>query len=57
LGDPGVDGSIILKWICRKWDVGMDWIDQAQNKEGWWAVIDVVMSLRVQKNAGNLLTS
>ena len=21
LGDPGVDGRIILRWICRKWDV------------------------------------
>jgi hypothetical protein len=23
LGDPGVDGRIILRWIFRKWDVGM----------------------------------
>jgi hypothetical protein len=23
LGDPGVDGKIILKWIFRKWDVGI----------------------------------
>ena len=22
LGDPGVDGRIILRWICRKCDVG-----------------------------------
>ena len=22
--DQGVDGSIILKWIYRKWDGGMD---------------------------------
>jgi len=22
LADPGVDGSIILRWIFRKWDVG-----------------------------------
>ena len=21
LGDPGVDGRIILRWIFRKWDV------------------------------------
>jgi hypothetical protein len=23
LGDPGVDGRIILGWIFRKWDVGV----------------------------------
>jgi hypothetical protein len=22
-GDPGVDGMIILRWIFRKWDVGV----------------------------------
>jgi hypothetical protein len=29
-GDPGVDGRIILRWIFRKWDVGvwtgLNWI-------------------------------
>ena len=29
LGDLGVDGWIILEWICRRWDVGiwtgLDW--------------------------------
>jgi hypothetical protein len=24
-GDPGIDGMIILRWIFRKWDVGV-WI-------------------------------
>jgi len=23
LGDPGVDGRKILRWIFRKWDVGL----------------------------------
>jgi hypothetical protein len=23
LGDSGVDGSIILRWVFRKWDVGV----------------------------------
>ena len=30
LGDPGVDGSIILRWIFRKWDMvvwaGSSWL-------------------------------
>ena len=24
LGDPSIDGRIILRWIFRKWDVGVD---------------------------------
>jgi len=27
LEDPGVDGRIVLRWIFRKWDWSMDWID------------------------------
>jgi len=30
LGEPGVDGRIILRWISRKWDVvawiGSSWL-------------------------------
>jgi len=32
LVDPGVDGRIILKWIFRKWNGVMDWIDLAQDR-------------------------
>ena len=26
-GDPDLDGSIILRWIFRKWDVGLWGLD------------------------------
>jgi hypothetical protein len=46
--DPGVDGRIILKWIFKKWDGGgMAWIDMAQDRDRWRALVSAVMDLRV----------
>jgi hypothetical protein len=45
--DPGVDGRIILKWIFKKLDGGMDWIELAQDRDRWRALVYVVMNLRV----------
>jgi hypothetical protein len=36
---------------------GMDWIDLAQDRDRWRAVVKAVMSLRILQNAGNFLTS
>jgi len=48
LGDPGVDGRIILRWIFRKWDVGgMDWVELAQNRDRWRTFLNAVMNLWV----------
>jgi hypothetical protein len=47
LEDPGVDGRIILKWIFKKWDGGMVWIDMAQDRDRWRAFVSAVMNLRV----------
>jgi hypothetical protein len=47
LGGAGVDGRIILKWIFKKWDGGIDWIALAQDRDRWRAVVKAVMNLRV----------
>jgi hypothetical protein len=31
LGDPGVDGKMILRWIFRMWRMG--WIELAQDRD------------------------
>jgi len=45
LGDPGVDGRIILRWSFRMW--AMDWIELAQDRDRWRALVNAVMNLRV----------
>ena len=35
----------------------MDWIDLAQNRERWQALVDVVINFQVPQNLGNFLTS
>jgi hypothetical protein len=42
--DPGVDGRIILKLIFEKWDGGMNWIDLAEDKDRWRALVNAVMN-------------
>jgi hypothetical protein len=39
--------GITLRWSFRKWNGGMDWIDLAQDRKRWWAVVKAVMNLRV----------
>jgi hypothetical protein len=46
LGDAGIDVRIILKWILKKSYGGMDWIELAQGRERWRALVNAVMKLR-----------
>jgi hypothetical protein len=41
-----VGGWTILKWILERQD-GMGWIDVAQDRNQWRALVNTVMNLRV----------
>jgi hypothetical protein len=47
LEDLDVNGSIILRRILRKLDGSMGWIDVAQDRDRWWALVNVVINLGV----------
>ena len=38
---------------CRR----MDWMELAQDRDRWCALVSAVMNLRVPRNVGNFLTS
>jgi hypothetical protein len=40
LEDPGVDGKVILKCVLEQWNGSMGWIDVAQDRDRWRAVVN-----------------
>jgi hypothetical protein len=48
LENPGIDRKIILRWIFMQGGYGgMDWIEVAEDRDRWRALVNVVMKLRV----------
>jgi hypothetical protein len=48
LEDPRFDGRIMLRWIIQEMGYGnMDWIDLAQDRDRWRALVNAVMNLRI----------
>jgi hypothetical protein len=47
LGHSRVGTWIIFKWIFKKWDGGMDWIELAQHRDRWRALVNALMNLRI----------
>jgi len=47
LGRPRRRWGKILNWIFRNWDVDMEWIDLAQDRDRWRVVMNALMNLRL----------
>jgi hypothetical protein len=58
LEDRGIDGRVILRWVLKNWNGGggMDWIELAQDRDRWRALVNAAMNLQVPYNGGNFLT-
>ena len=50
--DPGIDDRIILRWIFGMWGGDVDWIDLAEDRDRWRALVNSVINFGVPKNAG-----
>jgi hypothetical protein len=57
LGRPRHRWEDNIKMDLQEVECGvMDWIERAQNRDRWRALVNAVMNLRVPQNVGNFLT-
>jgi hypothetical protein len=45
-GDPDVDGRIILRWMFSKLEGKEDWMELAQDRDRWRALVSTIKNLR-----------
>jgi hypothetical protein len=55
LEDQGVDWKIILKWILKKWNGSIDWIDLARYRDMFYALVNAIMNLQSSIKRGEFL--
>jgi hypothetical protein len=58
--DQDVDGWTTLKWILQRHSIlsdGMDWIDLAQDRDQWRALMNTEMNLRILYISGMFWSS
>jgi hypothetical protein len=56
LEDPSVDGRVILRYSGIGMG-GIKWIDLVQDSVRWWALVNVVINLRIPYNTWNFSSS
>jgi hypothetical protein len=57
LGRPRFMWEDNIKMDLQKVGWGVDWIDLAQDRDRWRALVNAAMNLKVPQNEGNFLTS